>query len=109
MRSRTSGEDWSLTVGFDASVEDFAWAADGQSLVFPAQDAGKEALWAVDVAGGAVRRIVSGGVNTAAAASADNRFVVYVHSSLTEPAEVWRADATHARIREYLARTVGRK
>ncbi len=92
VRSRTSGEDWSLTAEFDSSVEDFSWAADGKSLYFPAQDAGKESLWAVDAAGGAVRRVVSEGVNTSATMSRDNRFMIYVHSSFTEPAEVWRSD-----------------
>jgi dipeptidyl aminopeptidase/acylaminoacyl peptidase len=105
VRSRASGEDWSLTADFDSSVEDFGWAADGKSLYFPSQDAGKESLFAVDTAGGAVRKIVSGGVNTSALLSADNRFIVYIHSSFTEPAEVWRADLVAKRAPMPLTRT----
>jgi len=92
VRSRTSGEDWSLTADFDASVEDFAWSGDGRSLYFPAQDAGRESLWLVPAAGGAVQRVVSGGVNTAASLSGDNQYLYYLHSSLNSPPEVHRFD-----------------
>jgi len=105
VRSRTSVEDWSLTADFDSSVGAFAWAADGQSLYFPAQDAGTESLWAVGAAGGAVRKIASGGVNNAATLSADGRFIVYLHGSFTEPPEVWRADLVARRAPLPLTRT----
>jgi dipeptidyl aminopeptidase/acylaminoacyl peptidase len=105
IRSRTSGEDWSATPEFDASVENFSWAGDSKSLTFPAQDAGKESIWTVDATGGAVRKVASGGVNIAPAVSADHRFVVYLHASFTEPQEVWRADLVTKRAPIALTRT----
>lgn len=92
LHSRTSGEDWSLTADFDSSVEDFSWADDGRTLYFPAQDAGKESLWTVDAAGGAVQRVVTGGVNASATMARDNRFVYFLRSSFTQPPEVFRLD-----------------
>ena len=92
LHSRTSGEDWSLTADFDSSVEDFSWTDDGRTLYFPAQDAGKESLWTVDAAGGAVQRIVTGGVNASATMARDNRFVYFLRSSFTQPPEVFRLD-----------------
>ena len=105
VRSRTSGEDWSLTADFDSSVEDFHWSADGKTLVFPAQDAGTESIWTVDAAGGPVRRLTSGGVNTAATLSSDARFLIYLHASFTAPQEIWRADLMLRRAPIPLTRT----
>lgn len=92
LHARSSGEDWSLTSDWDFSAGVLEWAADGSTLLTPAQDAGKESLFAVPAAGGTPRRVVHGGVNTDASRSPDGRYVYYLHSSFTEPPEVWRRD-----------------
>lgn len=92
LHARNSGEDWSLTANWDVSVTALDWAADSQSIVFPAQEAGTEPVFEVAVAGGTPRKIHSGGVNVEVSRSADGRFLYYLHSSYTAPPEVWRAD-----------------
>lgn len=94
LHSRNSGEDWSLTDDWDVSVGALGWSADGQSIAFPAQEAGTEPVFEVAVGGGTPRKLHGGGVNTSLSRSADKRWLYFLHSSYTEPSEVWRRDLT---------------
>jgi len=104
LHSRNSGEDWSLTDDWDVSVAALDWSADSQSLVFPAQEAGAEPAFEVAVGGGTPRKLQGGGVNVDLGRSADKRWLYFLHSSFTEPAEVWRRDLTTG-LSEPLTRT----
>jgi dipeptidyl aminopeptidase/acylaminoacyl peptidase len=97
VRSRSDGEDWSVTANLDSSVEDFEWSADSGRLVFPAQDAGTESLFMVGARGGEVKRVVHGGVNTAASLSPDGRYLYYMKARLSHPPEIHRTDLSSGR------------
>ncbi|AOS43657.1 Prolyl tripeptidyl peptidase precursor [Lacunisphaera limnophila] len=105
LHSRNSGEDWSLTADWDVSVGALDWAADSQSLVFPAQEAGTEPVFEVPVAGGTPRKLHGGGVNGDVSRSADGRQIYFLHSSYTQPPEVWRADLVTRRAPMPVTRT----
>lgn len=94
LHSRNSGEDWSLTADWDMSVAALGWSADSQSIVFPAQEAGSEPVFEVALGGGTPRKLHGGGVNTSISRSADRRYLYFLHTSFTEPPEVWRRDLT---------------
>ncbi|HWA26633.1 MAG TPA: S9 family peptidase [Lacunisphaera sp.] len=94
IHSRNSGEDWSLTADWDRSATALRWAADSKSLLFAAQESGSEPVFEVALAGGAPRQVAMSGVNTDISRSTEGRYLYYLHSSLTEPPEVWRRDLT---------------
>lgn len=83
-----SGESWSLTKDADLSAGAFTWSSDGKTLVFEAQAQGTQPLWAVDTAGGRVRKIAEGGMNHEASLAADPRFMVFTQARLNHPPEV---------------------
>lgn len=87
-----TGETRSLTADFDGSPDAFAWSADGKTLVFPAADHGAESLYSVAVAGGGVKRVVTGGSNSDVTLAPDGRTAVFSRSSFMAPAEIMRAD-----------------
>lgn len=94
LRSRNSGEDWSLTADWDMSVAALDWSADSQSIVFPAQEAGTEPVFEVPLGGGTPHKVHAGGVNVSLSRSADRRWLYFLHASFSEPQEVWRRDLT---------------
>jgi dipeptidyl aminopeptidase/acylaminoacyl peptidase len=105
LHSRNSGEDWSLTADWDVSVGALDWAMDSGSIVFPAQEAGTEPIFEVAVSGGTPRKVHGGGVNTDVNRSADGRYLYFLHSSYSDPPEVWRADLVTRRAPAPVTRT----
>jgi dipeptidyl aminopeptidase/acylaminoacyl peptidase len=105
LHSRNSGEDWSLTADWDVSVGALDWAADSGSILFPAQEAGTEPIFEVTVSGGTPRKLHGGGVNVDVNRSADGRYLYFLHSSYSEPPEVWRADLVTRRAPAPVTRT----
>lgn len=105
LHARNSGEDWSLTADWDVSVAALTWSADSRSIIFPAQEAGSEPVFEVALDGGTPRKLQSGGVNLSPVRSADGRYLYFMHSSFTEPPEVWRADLVTRRAPMPLTRT----
>jgi dipeptidyl aminopeptidase/acylaminoacyl peptidase len=105
LRARQSGEDWSLTAGWDYSVAALAWTADSLSIISPAEEAGAEPVFEIALDGGVPRRLQSGGMNSSPVRSADGRFLYFLHASATVPAEVWRADLVTRRAPLPLTRT----
>jgi len=88
--ARGSGENWSLTPDYDAWVEAMTWAADSKSVFFPAPVAGGQSLVEAELVGGGIKARQEGGFNSDLSLS--GRYVYFLHSSFTEPSEVWRRD-----------------
>jgi dipeptidyl aminopeptidase/acylaminoacyl peptidase len=86
---RSTGTKRTLFESPDLSVEDFALSKDGASIWFTAQQEGHGNLFVVPAAGGSPRRVLQGGVVTAPAPAGE--FVVYAKSTLTTPADIFRA------------------
>ncbi|MBP6513786.1 MAG: S9 family peptidase [Steroidobacteraceae bacterium] len=83
-----------LTESLDRSVGAFAFAADGRDVLFLAEDSGLVRLYAVPVAGGAVRealRLEAGAYSNLAIADS-SPLVVATWESAVSPAEVVRID-----------------
>ena len=83
-----TGKSRSLTANFDSSVDNFIWAPDGKTLYLEAQDKATVCLWSVPLAGGAVAKLVAGGVNSSISISHDGRTLVFSRAHLTQPPEV---------------------
>ena len=96
LRDLAGGATRTLTEGWDRSPESLAWTADGRRLVVTAEEAARQKVFAVDVAGGAggaagrVTPLVQEGHNMAVEVTAGGN-LVYLHDTLTSPAEIWTA------------------
>jgi dipeptidyl aminopeptidase/acylaminoacyl peptidase len=77
----------SLTESWDRTPESLTWSADGKTIYAAADDLGNRAIFAVDVAGGAVKRLVAKG------SSSDPRVagqrLVFLKDTLRQPAELY--------------------
>ena len=78
-----------LTVDWDRSPDEIVWSRDGKTLWCTADDLGNKSIFAVDVATGAVRRVLGKGTN-AAPREAQGK-LVYLHDNLKAPVEVYSA------------------
>ena len=87
---RAGGQRRSLTENWDQSVNSFTWAPDGKTIFIEAQEKGTSPLWSVALAGGEVRRVVTGGVNSDVAVAADGKWLAFSQQRLTQPAEIAR-------------------
>lgn len=87
---RASGQRRSLTANWDQSVNSFAWSADGQTIFIEAQEKGGEPVWSVPLAGGEVKAIATGGVNSDISVAHDGKFITFTQGRFTRPAEVMR-------------------
>ena len=81
-----------LTDAADLSIEDVAFSADGRQLWLQAEDNGHVPVFSMDADGGALRKIVSSGSNTALD-SAQGQLVFLSETSSRAP-EVFALDAT---------------
>ena len=86
---RATGASRSLTADFDRWAQEPAWAPDGKSLVFVASDGGRDNLYRVPAAGGAVALVWKGGSAMQPAVSRDGKRIYFSASSLTQPADLW--------------------
>ena len=103
LRTLASGEDRSLTAGFDSGVGAVGWMADGTSLVFNAQDKGTESLFTVPTEGGAVRQLAAGGMITDFSVSGSAGTVCFAQARFTQPTELFGVDASTGAIRQITA------
>ncbi|MET0553606.1 MAG: S9 family peptidase, partial [Vicinamibacteria bacterium] len=92
---RKGGGTRELTQGFDLQVESFAWSPDSKTLYFTAAQDGRDPLFAVPAAGGAVKRL-SEGTFSDLSVGGDGKLVVTTSVSLTHPPEVVRIASTGA-------------
>jgi dipeptidyl aminopeptidase/acylaminoacyl peptidase len=97
---RSSGAKRTVFQTPDLSVGDYSLSADGVSIWFTASEGGRENLFVVPASGGTPKRVVQGGAISAVrlpslrgpVSSGQSRgFVVFSKSTLTAPAELFRA------------------
>lgn len=91
--ARTHAE---IATGFDRSVQEIAWAPDGDTIYFNAEDRGYMPVFSVPASGGAPRAIAPGTFNAEFALAADGRALVMARSSQQAPAELVIASADGA-------------
>ncbi|HTR51583.1 MAG TPA: S9 family peptidase [Kofleriaceae bacterium] len=87
-----------VTEAWDRSPDSITWSADGRTIYTAADHVGNHALFAVDVATGAATVLVAKGSNTAPRVAGDS--IVYLHDSLTMPAELFVVGRTGSEPRQ---------
>ncbi|MEZ4398836.1 MAG: S9 family peptidase [Kofleriaceae bacterium] len=86
-----------LTEAWDRSPGDLTWSADGRTLYATADDLGNHALFAIDASSGSVKTLVAKGTSGSPQVAGDR--VVFVHDTLTAPAELHTVSATGGDLR----------
>jgi dipeptidyl aminopeptidase/acylaminoacyl peptidase len=82
-----SGQRRNLTAQWDRSVDAFVWASDS-TLVCTAQDAGRIALWRVELGGNPIARLTERGSAADPSVAASGGRVVFALQAMSRPAEI---------------------
>ncbi|WP_043114368.1 alpha/beta hydrolase family protein [Solimonas soli] len=90
LRDLKTGSVREVAPNWDRSADALAFSADGKTLYTHADDLGQHRLFAIDVAGGAVRALSGDGHVSGFDVSGDT--LVYALDSLNAPADFYRAD-----------------
>jgi dipeptidyl aminopeptidase/acylaminoacyl peptidase len=88
---RASGTRRTVFETPDLSVGGYTLSRDGSAIWFTAAQEGRQNLFTVPAAGGALRRVAQGGAISAPAVG--EGFVVYSKATLTAPADLFRVEA----------------
>jgi dipeptidyl aminopeptidase/acylaminoacyl peptidase len=90
---RQTGQVKDLTPGFDQWVNSFAWAPDSDTIYFTAPERGRQPIFRTSVSKPKVEKVYEGFIDDLQA-TPDGKALVFTRSSLTQPAEVYRAAVT---------------
>ncbi len=88
---RAAGTLKNLTETFDRWVGTIAWSPDSKQIYFNAEDKGEAPVYAVSVAGGAVKEILRGH-NDDLQLTADGKTMVFTRMSIERPNEIYKVD-----------------
>jgi dipeptidyl aminopeptidase/acylaminoacyl peptidase len=89
---RATGQRLNLTEKFDRSVENPIWSPDSRTIYFHAESQTKSPIYAIAAGAGSEPRIITpDGFNSDVTLSADGQTLVFTRSSMTMPAEIFRA------------------
>jgi dipeptidyl aminopeptidase/acylaminoacyl peptidase len=89
---RTSGQSRVVTKSFENWVDDFDWGADPNTIFFTGPVEGKNPIYRVDVSSGTIAKLFEHATIDAFDVAKSGRELVYIHRSVSEPSEVYRAD-----------------
>ncbi|HEX9279761.1 MAG TPA: S9 family peptidase [Gemmatimonadales bacterium] len=84
------GRSEEATAGWTLSVGSYTWCPDSKCIYAVVEERGRDNIYRIDVP--SFRRTVvlsGGGVNTNVNVAADDKMLVYLHQSDTQPPEVW--------------------
>ncbi len=90
--NRATGVSTELLRRFDLSVEDIVLSPDGSTIYFLTGERGLHPVYKVASSGGAAQRILTNVFATNLQITPDGRTLVFAHSSLAAPPEVYRVD-----------------
>ncbi len=89
---RASSTSTEIVRGFDQQVDEFVLAPDGNSIYFIAGERGHHPVFKVPVRGGSAAKVLSDVFATNLNVTADGRTLVFAHSSLAAPPEIYRSN-----------------
>jgi dipeptidyl aminopeptidase/acylaminoacyl peptidase len=90
--NRAAGTSAELLRGFDSGVDEVALSADGNTIYFTAGERGYENVYKVPVTGGPQQKVAGDVFASNLAIAPDNTFV-FVSSTMSGPAEIFRGNA----------------
>ncbi|MBA3568483.1 MAG: S9 family peptidase [Pyrinomonadaceae bacterium] len=90
--NRATGANTELLRGFDLNVEDMLLSSDGTTAYFIAGERGLHPVYKVASTGGAAQRILNNVFATNLQITPDGRTLIFAHSSLAAPPEIYRVD-----------------
>jgi dipeptidyl aminopeptidase/acylaminoacyl peptidase len=83
------GRPVEATTGWDLSVGSYTWCPNSTCIYAVVEERGRDNIYRIGIPGFRRTRVITGGVNTGTQVGPDNRTLVYLHQSNTQPAEVW--------------------
>ncbi|HLA13331.1 MAG TPA: S9 family peptidase [Pyrinomonadaceae bacterium] len=89
--NRATGTSSELLRGFDLNVEEIVVALDGNSIYFVAGERGTHPVYRVSFNGGTPQKVVGDVFATNLSVSPDGNSLIFAHSSLAMPVEIFRA------------------
>ncbi len=87
---RETGKVNDLTTGFNQWVASFAWGPDSDTIYFTAPERGRSPIFKTSVNRPKVEKVLDGSIGEFEV-TPDGKAVVFTQSSLTQPAEIYRA------------------
>jgi dipeptidyl aminopeptidase/acylaminoacyl peptidase len=90
---RATGRQRNLTADFDRWVDSFAWSRGSGKLYFIAGDRGRSSIFEVPAQGGGVRSVYAENSSGELVMTPDEQTLIFVRSSLHQPAEIFRTGA----------------
>src|SRR6476659_451984 len=91
--NRGTGTSVELTRGFDQQVEEFIVSPDGNTIYFTAGDRGKSPIFRIPIGGGVPQKVLGTVFAGNLRLTSDGRTFVFASSSLSSPAEIYRANS----------------
>jgi dipeptidyl aminopeptidase/acylaminoacyl peptidase len=88
-RSTGVGPPVDATAGWSFSIGSYTWCPNSKCVYAVVEERGRDNVYRIDVPGFKRTRVITGGVNTGVQVGPDNKTLVYLHQSNTQPAEVW--------------------
>ena len=88
-RRNATAKPTEVTSGWNLSVGSVSWCPNSKCLYAVVEERGRDNIYRIDVPGYKRTRIATSGVNTGVQVGPDNRTLVYLHQTNTQPAEVW--------------------
>lgn len=89
---RTTGMTRQIDRSFDLQVDELIQSPDGGSIYFTANDRGRQPIFKVSVSGGVPEKIVTHVMAAGLQVTPDGKALVFASSSMTRPAEIFRAN-----------------
>jgi dipeptidyl aminopeptidase/acylaminoacyl peptidase len=90
---RKTGQARSLTDKLDTSVESITFTPDGQRIYLTGAERGKQLVYTVPTAGGAITKLVTDGFNDDVKVSNDGKTLIFSRMTSVMPTEIFRANA----------------
>jgi dipeptidyl aminopeptidase/acylaminoacyl peptidase len=90
---RKGGQSRSLTESLDTNVEGITFTPDGQRIYLTGSERGKQLIYTVPTAGGAITKLITDGFNDDVKVSADGKTLIFSRSTSAMPTEIFRANA----------------
>ena len=88
-RRSASGQPVEATAGWNLSVGSYTWCPNSRCVYAVVEERGRDNLYRIEIPSFRRSLVQSGGVNTGVQVAPDNRTLVYLHQSNTQPPEVW--------------------